>query len=162
MSINQVIVNASPLICLFRSGLQNVLGQLWKQVNVPGAVWEEILAGPENDKAARMLASTTWAAKVEAPPIPIQIAAWDLGPGESEVLSFALANPGCFAVIDDAEARRCARALGIPFLGTGGVLIIAKKKGHIESVSEALEALRSSGLYISNTVIRILRQKAGE
>jgi len=35
------------------------------------------------------------------------VAAWDLGQGESAVLSFALKNAEYWAVMDDREARRC-------------------------------------------------------
>ncbi|HCA96836.1 MAG TPA: DUF3368 domain-containing protein, partial [Cyanobacteria bacterium UBA9226] len=36
-----------------------------------------------------------------------EVAAWDLGKGESAVLSFALKNSGFVAIIDDRAARRC-------------------------------------------------------
>jgi predicted nucleic acid-binding protein len=58
-----------------------------------------------------------------------RVAAWNLGDGETSVLSYALENPDCRAVVDDAEARRCARTLGIRTLGTGGVLVLAKQRG---------------------------------
>jgi predicted nucleic acid-binding protein len=38
MPIDRVVVNASPLIVLFRSGQAELLGQLWQEVIVPGAV----------------------------------------------------------------------------------------------------------------------------
>ena len=43
---------------------------------------------------------------------------WNLGDGESEVLSFALAYPQYKAMIDDRAARSCARTLGVQTLGT--------------------------------------------
>jgi predicted nucleic acid-binding protein len=90
------------------------------------------------------------------------IAAWDLGPGESEVLSFAFEQPGYYAMVDDAEARRCARTLGIPILGTGGALILAKRRGLIVSVSESLMALRNAGLWLSDELVLLLQRQAGE
>ncbi len=67
----------------------------------------------------------------------MRIAALDLGAGESEVLSLALGLSGYHAVLDDAAGRRSAEALGIPFIGTGGLLLLAKKEGLIPSVGEA-------------------------
>jgi len=61
---------------------------------------------------------------------------------KTAVLSYALAHPGLRAVIDDADARRCAKTLGIPMLGTGGVLVLAKRRSLIPSVTDALRALR--------------------
>jgi len=162
MPIDRVVVNASPLICLFQAGMEGILGLLWSHVEVPEAVWEEILAGPKTDRAAKLLASASWAKKVEANTILPQIAAWDLGPGESEVLTFAFRNPGYRAVIDDAEARRCARTFGIPLLGTGGILVLAKRRGLVGSVSQALDTLKESGLWLSDDIVRMLRSQAGE
>ena len=52
MSIEKIIVNASPLICLFRADLEYLVAKLWQQVMVPAAVWDEVLKGPRTDRAA--------------------------------------------------------------------------------------------------------------
>jgi predicted nucleic acid-binding protein len=162
MPIDRVVVNASPLIVLFRSGQAELLGQLWNEVLVPGAVWTEVLAGGPQDAASKGLPAASWAKRVEISVIAPVIAAWDLGPGESEVLTFALAHPGYRAMVDDAAARRCARTLGIPILGTGGALVLAKRRGLISSVSESLTALRNAGLWLSDELVNLLKQQAGE
>jgi len=157
-----VVANASPLICLFRAGLERVLGGLWPTVAVPDAVWSEVLAGPKRDRAASGLDAVQWACKVRVPAIAANVASWDLGPGESAVLTFALGNPEHFAIVDDAEARRCAKALGISRLGTGGVLVLAKRRGVIPSVTDALVSLRTSGLWLSDSIVAALKAQAGE
>lgn len=139
-----------------------MLGQLWHEVLVPGAVWREVLAGRPQDAAAQQLPTISWARQVEVPVIAPVIAAWDLGLGESEVLTFALTHPGYRAMVDDAGARRCARTCGIPSLGTGGVLILAKRRGLIASVAESLTALRNAGLWLSDELVTLLKQQAGE
>jgi len=162
MPIDRVVVNSSPLIVLFRSGQEALLGQLWHEVLVPGAVWREVLAGGPQDAAAQQLPTMPWARQVEVPAIAPVIAAWDLRPGESEVLTFALTHPGYRAMVDDAGARRCARTCGIPILGTGGALILAKRRGLIASVAESLTALRTAGLWLSDELVTLLKQQAGE
>jgi predicted nucleic acid-binding protein len=69
-------------------------------------------------------------------------------------LSYALANSGVRAVVDDADARRCARTLGIPLLGTGGVLL-AKRRGQLPSVAEGLAKLRGARLWLSDDLVRL-------
>ena len=44
MPINQVIVNASPLICLDKGRLIDLLPTLFKEIAVPNEVCQEILA----------------------------------------------------------------------------------------------------------------------
>jgi len=87
-----------------------------------------------------------------------------LEPGrrETSVLSDALAYPPLRAVVDDADARRCARTLGIPFLGTGGVLVLAKRRGQIASVSGGMQRLRDAGMWLSDDVVGLLKTQAGE
>jgi predicted nucleic acid-binding protein len=43
MLINRVVVNTSPLICLFKSGLAELFPALFKDVAVPEAVINEVM-----------------------------------------------------------------------------------------------------------------------
>jgi hypothetical protein len=53
---------------------------------------------------------------MENPSLSTIIANWDLGSGESHVLSWALSYSDYEAVVDDLAARKCAKALSIsPF-----------------------------------------------
>lgn len=47
-----------------------------------------------------------WLQRVAAVPVPPAITAWDLGRGESAVLSWAATHPGASAILDDYAARR--------------------------------------------------------
>jgi predicted nucleic acid-binding protein len=71
-------------------------------------------------------------------------------------------NPGYRALVDDLAARRCARVFGIKTLGTGGLLVLAKRRGVIESVRDRVDMLRSAGLYLSDSVVQLLISEAGE
>jgi len=83
---------------------------------------------------------------VEAP--PALVLAWDLEAGEASVVTAALAVPGSVAVLDDLAGRRCALALGLPVIGTLGLLLKANRQGEIPALEPALVALREAGLYV--------------
>jgi len=85
-----------------------------------------------------------------------------LGAGDSAVLSLALQFPTHRAMIDDAAARACARTLGIATLGTGGALVLAKRRGLISSVADALREVQNAGLWLSDSVVQVLLKSAGE
>ena len=161
MRIERVVVNSSPLIILFRSGQSDLLPGLFKSIIVPEQVYGEILAGKTEDAAKKYLPHTTWIERRNVQ-ISLPIAAWNLGAGESAVFSFALEEQGYRAVVDDLAARRCAKVFGIQTLGTGALLILAKRRGLIHSVEERLRWLRESGLYLSDTVFQKLISQAGE
>lgn len=113
MLIKRVVINSSPLIVLFKIEQADLLPQLFSEIVVPGGVWDEITAADKNDPASRQLSRVTWAQRVEISNVAPEVAAWDLGKGESEVLSFALKNSEFAAIIDDRAARRCSQALGM-------------------------------------------------
>lgn len=157
---DSVVINASPLITLFRSGQAELLPQLFKRIVVPEAVWLEVVH-EHHDAASIGLKSKTWPIR-EKVVISQRVQAWNLGKGETDVLSYALAYPPIRAVIDDMDARRCAQSLGIPLFGTGGVLLLAKRRGLLISVTEGLNKLRDAGLWLSEDLVKLIKTQAGE
>jgi predicted nucleic acid-binding protein len=47
-------------------------------------------------------------------------------------------------------------------LGTGGVLLLAKRRGLLHSVTGGLEKLRRAGLWLSDDIVKVLKSQAGE
>lgn len=155
-------VNASPLIYLAGADLLSFLQLAGLEIVVPRPVAEEIRAGASLDAAARALDSTPWLTVVDAVPVPAAIQAWDLGDGESSVLAWAHANPGTLAILDDLAARRCAATLRIPVRGTLGLVLLATQRGRISAARPVLEALRASGMYLSDAVLNKALALVGE
>jgi predicted nucleic acid-binding protein len=91
-----------------------------------------------------------------------KVASWDLGKGESAVLSWAVRNTGWTVVIDDLAGRRCGRALGRPVTGTLGLLLLAKEEGQISEVKPVVDALLDAGLQVSDALLEEVLRKAGE
>lgn len=162
MSSNRAVVNASPIITLCKSGQEDLLPQLFGEIVLPGAVWEEVEAGDATDPASQRLSKLGWLKRDDTVAIAPIIQAWDLGAGESAVLSYGLANPEYTAVIDDAAARRCARSLNITVIGTVGLVVLAKRRKLIPRIAPGLQALRDAGLWLSDDLIQKLKQQEGE
>lgn len=152
------VVNASPLISLDRIGSLGLLTELGRDVVVPAAVLAEIGKGPK-PIAVGQIGLHRSVATTALHPI---VAAWDLGSGESDVLSWAASEAGTIAILDDRAARRCAAALGIPTRGTLHVLLEAKRAGLVPTVAPLIERLRVSGIFLSDAVVRDALRIAGE
>ena len=45
MSSDRAVLNASPIITLCKSGQEDLLPQLFTEIVLPGAVWEEVEGG---------------------------------------------------------------------------------------------------------------------
>ena len=160
--VEQWALNASPLIVLARIGLEDLPLSLTAQVVVPRPVAEEIQAGPAQDPARQALTAGRFTI-VDPPSPPPELLAWDLGHGETAVLSWAIAEKGRTAILDDAEARKCARAFSIPVKGTLALVLLAKQRGIIPSAAEVIQALVNTGFRLDEQLIRkTLSQTVGE
>ncbi len=156
------VLDASPFIALAKTGLLDLLPKLAPDVLLPAPVIDEILAGPAGDPA-RLAIQGGWGRPVAIETVPPAILEWGLGPGESSVLALSLGHRGHVAILDDAQARMCARSLKIPVLGTLGIVILARRAGLIETASSVVRRLQDAGLYLdAPTVKSALERLVGE
>ena len=156
------VVNASPIILLTKIGLVDLLRQLGPPVVIPQAAVLEIQRRGATDAAVQALAQSPWLVTVDPEPVAPAVAAYNLGVGESAVLTHALTNPGSGALLDDQAARNCATALGIPHQGTLGLLIYAKQQGLILTARPLVERLRQEGMYLSDQIVNQALAQVGE
>lgn len=160
---DKLIVNASPLIFLHR-----VSGWPWlcqfsaTDVLVSAAVFQEVRAGWDGPEIAEAFAEETRLVLAEDIAVPPLVAAWDLGAGETQVLSHCLRLRAAVAVLDDAAARRCAQSLDIPVVGTLGILLAARRMGWISAVKPVIERLIDEGLYLSSALVTQALEDIGE
>lgn len=148
------VVNASPLIFLTYIDGLGLLSQLSRKVVVPSAALEEVMAGQGFDPSLQQIGGRAeWLTVVPDRVVPPEVAGWDLGSGESQVLAFASLNQGCETVLDDLQARRCARSLGIATTGTLGILLRAKKAGLIQAARPLVEELLQRRMYLSRDLV---------
>lgn len=158
--MTRLVINSSPLILLIKGGYQTVLFEMADEIIIPDAVFEEINAHAEDGIAGIVKDNK----KISIVPTEIldKVTAWDLGKGETAVISFAYSNRSYRPVLDDAEAKSCCFSFGLKPLGTGSLLIKAKQRRLIPSVRIALQDMKKQGMWISDAVIELLAQKAGE
>ena len=147
------IVNASPLIFLSRAGHLPLLRSVAAHVWVPHAVAEELRVRGADDVTASQLASYSWLVIRETTDIAPTIMQWGLGPGENAVLTDSLGLPGSRAVIDDLAGRKCAASLGIPVIGTLGIVLRARRQGIIPAARPVVEDLLRGGMFLSRPLL---------
>lgn len=66
-----------------------------------------------------------------------------LDEGESETITLSLEEKPEFTLLDDKEARKEALSLDLKVIGTVGLLLLAKRKGIITSVTEEIRKLEN-------------------
>lgn len=152
MSIDRFAINASPLITLYRARLEWLLPRLFERVLVPEAVWLKVVSPDHADPVSSKLSTADWAIR-QPVAVRAEVAAWNLGAGETALLSLGMTERGVKTILDDRSARRCTRVLGISVMGTAGVVVLARKRGLIPSTEQALRQLQVAGAWLSESLI---------
>lgn len=162
------VVDSSPLILLAKIGFLPLVLDMTTRLIIPSTVLDEINDAPASDPARQAMGEIVRAggAVVSTPHIPPALTARRLGRGETAVLAVALQTQGegsgAIAVLDDHDARRAAKTLGIPTLGTVGILIRAKDDGRIPALRSYLHQLQAAGMWGSEAFYQQAALSVGE
>lgn len=155
-----VVANNTPLVAFWVLGRFDLLQQLFGTVLIPPAVQAEFL-GTERILRERALEKAPWIKTVAIKDPRRPLAYTGLDKGEAEVLAFA-EECGGTVIMDERKGRRYAQRLGLPLTGTLGVLLLAKERGLITTVSSAIAQLQNAGLYLDAALVARVLELAGE
>lgn len=145
--MNLVVCDTGPINYLIQIEAIEVLPRLFDRILIPPSVHLELTsaAAPKIVQTwTRQLPSWGSVRNVDC---ILQETFPGLSPADVEVLSLAK-EAGAAVVIDDLAARRAARVLMIPLVGTLGILELAAMKGLI-SLPDALARLRSTNIHLA-------------
>jgi predicted nucleic acid-binding protein len=156
------ITNTSPLLYLYRIERIDLLRQVFDAVITVPAVSDELLEGRRRGYDAPNLKDYPWLKITPPEVVPSEWLASDLGRGELEAISLALERQNWVIILDDALARRIAQAAGLEVWGTLRVLLEAKQRRLIADMSSIVDALKESGMWISDDIRHRILVLAGE
>ena len=162
--VRRWVVNSSPLIFLGKIARIDLLTELCNELIIPDGVAQEIQAGDDKDPAKEWLKykGQKWVKTTSK--IGAAISSWDLGLGETHVLSWCYQNEGYEAILDDRAARKCAQVFRVPVRGTLGIILLAKKENHI-SEAEAnvlIDKLINAGFRIEVKLLQSVQNLISE
>jgi len=140
-----VIVDASPLIALNQIGHLSLIEHLFGRILIPSAVAREVSPSLPTLPAWITVRDLTR-------PIGSEILTASLGAGESESLALGLEVGASLVVLDERPARKLALVLGLPVVGTAGILLAAKRGSLIPEVRPLLDALIEHGFRVSTAL----------
>mgnify|MGYP006280219729 CR=1 FL=1 len=148
----KIVTNASPLIFLSKIDSLGLLQQCFSDVLAPPAVLAETgLELPDFVEQSQL--SDLGEAFVRG-------ALGSLHRGELETLVLARERGTDLVAVDDGAARRKAGQMGLRPIGTVGILVLARRFGHLDEPT-ALEKLNllvdRHGLYVSSTLLQQVR-----
>jgi len=147
-----IVTDTSCLIILKKLGRLNLLKSLFIKVTITQIIADEFgeelpayfqIENPKDQNYQRILETI-------------------LDKGEASAIALSLEKEDCLLIIDDYKARREAEQLKIKYTGTLGLLVVAKEKGMIHSVSEIIHEIRKTNFRISDEYLNEILRKSGE
>ena len=156
------LTNASPLVFLAKLDRLDLLCLGVEEVLVPSGVLEEVRA--KRDEAAQQVEARLghWLKECSLTGPEYLRLLPDLGPGEREVIAQALQEEILSVGLDDLDARRTARRMGLQPIGTIGLLLAARKRGMLPSLAQELDRLRACSFRVSAALSEQALREAGE
>ena len=144
----KVISNSSPLIVLHNCGQLGILQQLFGQVLIPEAVYQEVVHNTKNRQQSEAVAHCDF---IQVHPIPQQPFPFShkLDRGEVEAIILASTLKADYLLLDDKRAQKEAKLQGITFIPIFAVLLKAAQKGIISDFDAVLTTLQQKNIFLS-------------
>jgi len=159
-----IVSNTSPIINLACIGRLDLLPALFGEIVVPHAVFHEVTVAAPDAPGAEDVRSAAW---VRRHPVANQslVAALrlELDPGEAEAIACAIEAKATLLLMDERRGRKVAQRLNQPTTGLLGVLLLARKRGLLDTIQPSLDDLRRlAGFWISDSLYRQVLREVGE
>lgn len=138
----RIVSNTSPISNLAKVGQLDLVRQIYGQILIPVAVYDELLDERAGETVITAVRSATW---LEVQPVQNQELVSELrnriNVGEAEAIVLAIEAKATRLLIDERLGRQSAIALGLKVTGVLGILLIAKQQNSIASVKPLMDDL---------------------
>jgi uncharacterized protein len=135
-----LVSDTTAITTLLKAGRVSLLADLFQEILLPAAVWDELKAfHPELPNFLKLQPVNS---SQRLPGTEL------LGRGEAEALLLAKELGAKLLLTDDRKARTAARQLRIPCVGLLGIVVQAKQLGMIHSARELSACLKPKAGFI--------------
>ena len=155
-----VISNSSPLIALSAIDQLHILKELWHEVVIPEAVYREVVTNGIGKPGADQTAAACgdWIKVVSViNRSEVEALQTILDEGEAGVIALGQEIKANLLLLDNREPRMFAKAVGLPVIGTVGIIKLAWQKGFIKRPTDELYKLRINGFWIDDELMAHLK-----
>jgi predicted nucleic acid-binding protein len=159
-----VVSNTSPILNLALIDRLALMRDQFTNVTIPKRVLEELRVG-ENLPGSKKILDALDAKWLQVEEVQdsamLRILKRELDAGEAEAMALALKNSAKWVLLDESEARRIAKNLGLKVTGVLGILLRACRQKRIPSLRTEMERLReNAGFYISGHLFKDLLKQS--
>ena len=159
-----VVANTTPLIGLATIQRFELLNQLFGEIHIAQAVYDEaVVRGREEGGAKIEVSTASWIKIVRVQDrLAVDVLLDELDLGEAETIVLAREVGADWVIMDEKKGRRKLAELKLNKIGTLGLLLKAKQVGFLSTIRSDVEQLRKQGFSISQDVIDSVLRQANE
>jgi uncharacterized protein len=159
-----VVADTSVVLNLACIGRAELLRDVHGTVIVPDVVVSEFNRLSRNDARFGGLAFPSWIEIFASPPTELpELMRAGLDAGETAAIGLCIEKQADAVLIDETLGRAVAASLGLRVVGIVGTLILAKRRGHINSARQLLDRLESeAGFWLSPKLKALALETVGE
>ena len=154
-----VVSDTTPLIALMKASQLDLLQKLFGKILLPQAVFDELTSNMKFQEEARIIENCEFLQVVASPDVKtvdILRRATGLDLGESEAIVYAENNKADILLMDERKGRQVATAMGLPIMGSIGILNEAHTSGLLTSAEfrASLEKMQDAGIRLSERLLQ--------
>ena len=158
MKVFRVVADSSCLIGLAQIKIFGLLKELFAEICIPHAVYEEVVVKGRGEAGSAETESAVrdgWlSVKAVNDQIAVSALTTNLGKGESEVIIFCKESGFDYSLIDERMAREKAALMGVNTMGVLGVMDLAIEMGFVLDKKKLVKQLRKVGFRISDRLYK--------
>ena len=159
--MRKIVSNTTPILSLLKINKLILLKELYGRIIIPNAVYQEIENGKDK-QYYQDLSLLSWIEITKLKNTDSRENFNELDRGEAEVLIVANEQNADLIIMDEIIGRRFAKQLNFNITGTIGILLKAKEKRLINSVTKLLTELTDKGTWLNTKLVSKAIELAGE
>lgn len=162
-----IVADTTPLISLMKIGQLDLLEKLFGEVQIPKAVFEELIYNSNYPEESKLIRESKFIIRVSVnntSAVELLRRSSGLDAGESEAIILSDSLNASLLLMDEVKGRQVAKQMGIPLMGTLGLLLVGYKENILtkQQIVECIDIMRKSGRHISETLYQQLLAKISE
>ena len=156
-----VVSDTTPIISLLKCQRLEILRELFKEIIIPEAVYNELTSNEQFPEEADIILKCNYiktATLHDRKLLDIFQRATGLDLGESEAIVYSDENAADLLMMDEVKGRRVAKQMNIRVIGRLGILQLANEKNLLSGadVRACMDSLRSNSRHISEELIQMV------
>lgn len=159
-----IVADTTPLISLMKIGHLDLLEQLFGEVQIPEAVFDELVYNTNFPEESKLIQESNYIIRVsvkDTSAVDLLRRSSGLDAGESEAIILSDSIGASLLLMDEVKGRQVAKQMGIPLMGTIGLLLVGYNEKLLtkQQILECIEIMKTSGRHISESLYQQLLAK---